>query len=475
MRTLKTLLLVAAAASGAACGDDPAPNKVPTDVTPSAGTQTPAAGTPRAQVPVESALPDADPLTQDASSRVLADAVAAEASSEALREALLGIGESAGSVSVRRVAAKLLAKGDGTGGYDDPEGAAAVIEALVRAGDPQAPALAVALAKAAIEGDEVYGEFVTMLGAVEGNAEARALLVQMTDDSFFYGEALRELAALREKSAADQFADVATDAEEETYIRATAAAGLLAIGDPRAEGVLDSLVRGTDEDITSFDVIDGLAVPGLHEVLPWVRKLADPAIAEGDNCALEIAAAASAFATVRGPGGGVQEEMDWLRSLIGKDDGHSDEEVLTALWTLGDDAQAQAAANILAGTVTGVAVAADEGVGVDLFAAIAKRGAARQGRGRRRRSADPERPAPPRRRRPRLAHPHRRRPRLARVEVARARLPQDPAVRGPGRARASPSALRGRDLPERSEEAVTRHRRPCSPRRSASRRSSAGP
>ncbi|MCE9635260.1 MAG: hypothetical protein K8T90_06080 [Planctomycetes bacterium] len=386
-------IALATVALVAACKDEPktgptalppetgthdAPHAAPGAPTAGTGASAPGAATAkpaRAAVPVETPLPNAAPLTGDSSRRTLLEAVDAAPDAVVVREALLALAQTAGADAVRPAAAKLLAKGDGTGGYADPEGAAAALEALIAAGDAESGAAAVALAKAGIESEDVFPGFVSMLAAVTGTAqpEARRLLVRLADDPVLYSDAVMALAPLREGAAAARLHDVATDADEDAGLRATAACGLLALRDARADGVLEGLVRDTKNDLPSYEVIDGLAVRGVPEALPWMHKIADPIIAEGENCAIELTSLAAGIATIRGAGNGMPEDVTELRKLLGKDDGMCDDEVLAALWTLGDDAQADATANVLAKYVAGAAAVFDEEMPVRLLEAIATR------------------------------------------------------------------------------------------------------
>jgi hypothetical protein len=371
--TLPALLTLAALC--AACGEGPA--SAPTPL-PRQGTAAPAAPPARAKQPLETKLPDAPALVADAARRVLIEAADLAEFPDVRREALVALAAVTDAATVRAAAAKLLAPGDDLG-FADSESAAQALEALVRAGDADAEKRAVALARAGLDGDTVWDSFVPMLAAVRGDgaAEARKLLVRLADDPLVYSTVVPELAALREPSAATRLHDIATDPEEDGRVRAAAAVGLLAIGDPRANGALEEIVRATTADLAGFDVIDGFAVEGVAEALPWVRRVGDPIIEAGENCTVEIASTAGAFVDVRGIGKGTNEDLSYLRRLLGKDDGLSDDEVAVALWSLGDDGQSEAAANVLAKYVTGVAGQVfDEELGVRILEAVAVRGGA---------------------------------------------------------------------------------------------------
>jgi hypothetical protein len=194
MRSTSRLLVLAVCAAAAACGDDSA-KPGPTVTPPRTGTAAGQPGgakaggpgpsvTPRAEKPTEEPLPDSPPLSSDAAQRVLIDAIDAAPDAVVVREALTALAAS-GADAVRAASVKLLEKGDVAGGYADPEAAASALGALCAAGDPEAGARAVALAKAGIEADLVFESYVPMLAAVQGaaQADARALLLRLAADS----------------------------------------------------------------------------------------------------------------------------------------------------------------------------------------------------------------------------------------------------------------------------------------------------
>lgn len=386
---------LAAALALAACGpSDPPPV---TGTGPATGTKSSAGGgsgpgtrpaTPRAAPPSAFDF-KAEPLTRERAQRLILEAAEAAASPDALQDALLALAATSDIEAVRKAAAPSLAAGDDVGGYADADAAAGALEALVRAGDADAQRKALALGAAAVRDDTPTEGILRMLASIEGAAapEARKLLIA-TLDSLLQDSAVRILAPLREKAAATKLHEIATSVEGDESatadVRATAAAGLLALGDARAQGVLDGLTRdalaGDAKDaVQPFDLMDALALDAVPETLPWIRRLADPAIAAGENVYLEIRSLAAAYAGARGPGNGTPEDIAALRALLGKEDGLADEEIVTALWTLGDEQQSAAAAEVLARYVQGVASAFDEDLTVRILDALGtRRGATRE-------------------------------------------------------------------------------------------------
>lgn len=323
-------------------------------------------------------LPVAPPLGVDAARDALVAAgEAADTDPELALLAAAYLAESGDADGVRRVAGAMLRQGDGVGGYEDPELAAAALAALVRIGDTTASARILALGRAAVADGDVESSLVAALGSMRGAeaADARALLLQMTQDDFVYGEAVGALAGIAAADAAAQLHAFATDEQEEGSVRAAAAAGLIVAGDPRGASLLDALVAAASDDLAAFDVIDGLGVRGAASVAPAVHKLLMAAVEDG-NWALEARSAAASLVEIRGPGAGTSEDLALLRGLIGRDEGIADDHVQTALWALGDDAQAEAVARALTRWVVSTSPTFDADDAVWMLERIAARKAA---------------------------------------------------------------------------------------------------
>lgn len=346
------------------------------------GTSAPGTRAGRAAQPLDLSLPAAPALTAG-SARALVDSALAsfEKNPDATLVAIDYLSRLGDAEAVRKAAAPLLAKGEGTGGYEDPDYAGVALTALLRAGDTSAGAQLVALAEAfAAQGD--VGDAVLGAAPLVSADEAtrmKSLLARWAaqEDNFSPGETLEALAALRPTDAESLriCADIARDPEQHPGVRASALGVLLAANETQAKALGDAIATDAFESGTASDAIDGLAVRGLVEAIPYIRALVEKAIVE-EAAGPEIRSAAFALVDIRGVGAGKPEDMTWLRSLLGKEAGIVDGDVRAALWALGDDAETGAAAAYLAEIAGGVKHSQDPTSGIDILEALALRGGA---------------------------------------------------------------------------------------------------
>lgn len=416
--TLATAALTVAAAVLAACGDTPADSpKAGTPTTPYAkegdkpapskpgvpepvfvdphhagpgtgekpkgdGTAQPGGRAGRAAQPLDLSLPSAPALTASAARALVDSALGSfEKNPDATLVAIDYLSRLGDAEAVRKAAAPLLAKGEGSGGYEDPDYAGAALTALLRAGDTSAGADLLNLAEAfAAQGD--VGDAVLAAAPFLSEDQAtrmKSLLARWAaqEDNFSPGETLEALATLRPTDA-DTLricADIARDPEQHPGVRASALGILLAANETQANALGDAIATDAFESGTASDAIDGLAVRGLVEAIPYIRTLTEKAIVE-EAAGPEIRSAAFALVDIRGVGAGKPEDMTWLRSLLGKEDGIVDGDVRAALWALGDDAETGAAAAYLAEIAGGVKHSQDPTSGIDILEALAIRGGA---------------------------------------------------------------------------------------------------
>lgn len=302
--------------------------------------------------PSEPTLPAAPPLSKATARAALSAAAVPDGDFDLAVAAMEYLADSGDADEVRAAAAKLLVRGEGPGGWDDVGLASAALTALFRIGDADTAAKILALGRDALEADEVEAPVVDALAAVAASpdaaraAEARALLAKLTQDPFFYGEAIAALAEVRGAEGRERFQDVATDAEEDGTVRASAVAGLLAIGDPRGPEIMAKLADAAAEDVAGFEIVDGLGIRGVADGVETIRRLVRTAV-EDENSALEIRSAAAALLEIRGAGQAAPGDLEFLRGLLGLDDGLSDEHVHVALWALGDPSHAPHVAKAL--------------------------------------------------------------------------------------------------------------------------------
>jgi hypothetical protein len=266
---------------------------------------------------------------------------------------MAALGDAAG---VRAAAAKLLVKGPSTGGYEDPEGAAAALAALAALGDTAAHAPTIALAEAAIAADDYPEALADALAALPAShaEKGRELLGKFALDPFAGTASLDAIVRLGDARFAPLLHQVAGSEDNSDTDRGLALAGLLALGDPRAAAVLDALLQASRGNANGAELVDGLGVEKQAASVPAIRRFVAEALREDLGGSVEIRAAALALVTIRGAGKGDADDRAWLRSLLGKDDGFADTSVRAALWTLGDDAEAEAAATVVRDAILGL-------------------------------------------------------------------------------------------------------------------------
>ncbi len=382
-----SLATVLAAAPG--CGDDTAPQgggapatpttpDAPAGASPTATErpqpETPTPTRPRVHEPAK--LPSAPPVQADGARATLRHAAESNADIDGMRAALLYLAELRDADLAADIRRRLLAKD--AGAYVDDDDAAVGLEVLLALGDAQAAEEALALARALLADEEASPAIAQALARVDGarRADAEALLAQIAvgDDPDAALFAVEALAAHRSTTANAALSRIAGDASAEELLRGSALAGLLAAGDAGAAALAERLAADADDGSA---LIDGLAVAGVREVVPYVQKLVERGFAEG-NADFEFESACTALATVYGDGadaaGAAQARQaitDWLRR-----DGSLDGDVATvALWRLGDDARGAEAAKLLAYEVANHE-GRDPDVAIELLEEVARRGLA---------------------------------------------------------------------------------------------------
>jgi len=336
--------------------------------------RTPRQVPPRIQMPK---LPDAPPLTDAEAERVLSSVMGGLEASEASRNTLLYLVELKNKAALDAIRDELLAQTDGE--YDDPDAAALGLEMLLASGDQSVASTALDLARVLIDEEEEVPHLAAALSRIEGarRGDAERLLAQLTisfDDEVAM-MALETLAKRRSPAAAEHLADIAGDAENDDMVRATAVVAMLMTNDARAGEAADALVDG---DASGWEIIDGFAVDGATDAVPYIKRSVAKALAEG-NAEFEFTAACNSLVEIYRSGPGAADARALIEGWLVKDPDLDPDAATYALWVLGDNDQTAAAAALLATEVI-IAMKGDGEMAVDLLNEVARRGLARDPR-----------------------------------------------------------------------------------------------
>ncbi len=336
--------------------------------------RTPRQVPPRIQAPK---LPDAPPLTDAEAERVLSSVMGELEASEASRNTLLYLVELKNKAALDAIRIELLAQTDGE--YDDPDAAALGLEMLLASGDQSVASTALDLARVLIDEEEEVPHLAAALSRIEGaqRGDAERLLARLTisfDDEVAM-MALETLAKRRSPAAAEHLSDIAGDAENDDMVRATAVVAMLMTNDARGGEAADALVDG---DASGWEIIDGFAVEGATDAVPYIRRSVAKALAEG-NAEFEFTAACNSLVEIYRSGPGAADARALIEGWLAKDPDLDPDTATYALWVLGDNDRTAAAAALLATEVIN-AMKGDGEMAVDLLNEVARRGLARDPR-----------------------------------------------------------------------------------------------
>ncbi len=322
-------------------------------------------------------LPDAPDLTDDAAQSEITSALTDLAPEEASRASLLylaGLGDRSIADVVRR---ELLSR-DG-GEYDDPAAAALGLEVLLVLGEADAAPEAIALARKLLEEEDEVEGIAFALSRVTGEhaAEADEVLAELANSDFddTAGAAVEAIAIRGSKAAEAVLPGIVADAERYDALRGTALAAMLMTGHERAATSADALLAS---DADGSEVIAGLGVAGAAAAVPYIERIMDRALAEG-NAGLEFADACYTLAEIYRGTSGAAGARKLIQGWMAQDPGLDGDEATYALWTLGDTSRADAAARLLASEVA-TAARHDAELAIDLLEEVARRGLARDPR-----------------------------------------------------------------------------------------------
>ncbi len=360
----------------AACGNDDTPVAPSTDAPPRGAEAEPeTSGGPRKLAPQRRIeLPKVAPLGDNAALGVLRTAVEDPVADEGTRAGLLYLIDAGDSAAAVNAVQPLLAQEGGE--YDDPDEAGLALEVLLASGDASATADALALAEWAIAEEDVSPSIPQALARVEGDEQERAekLLIQIATEGDGENEGLvaaQVLAERRVAAAAKSFIEIAFDTENrEDRLRATAVAGLLALGHDRAQQAVESLLASEPGD----EAIQGLAVPDLVEAVPVIARLVTRGAAEGD-ATFEFEAACYALTTIYRDRDDRTAARDQINAWLDEDSTLADDASTYALWMLGDRATTPQIIEILTREIVSTANH-DFEIAINLLDEIARRGAA---------------------------------------------------------------------------------------------------
>jgi hypothetical protein len=292
-------------------------------------------------------LPEMGPLTQGLATDILRAPFGSLATldPEMVRAALGMLARLGDRALVDAVNAELLVKDDGE--YHDTESAAIGLLALHQLGEKDAADRILALAKFALDDEDIDLEAIAIaLDAVPG-AKADALLirlVEVNDDEFGSTEGLRALARRRVAAALPLFKKVAAEAQASpsgssgndytSDQHVLAVAGLLGLGDPAGMDQIDRWAAVADSAVDLDDVLVHLGVRGLTEAADAVVRIMD-AVIEADAIAFEPASACIALGEIFYSGGG-EAYRDHIRSYRDLPDSEASDEAHLALLRTGD-------------------------------------------------------------------------------------------------------------------------------------------
>jgi len=322
-------------------------------------------------------LPDAPALSDDAAERVLHSVLGELEADEASRATLLYLVELDDDAALEAVRATLLAQTDGE--YDDPSAAALGLELLLASGDQSAATATIELARFLFEEESELPGIAWALARIEGTQQKQAeeLLAQMTlsfDDEVSM-LALEALAKRRSPVAAAQLQEIVGETGNDDMLRATAVAAMLMTNDARGAQAADSMLTG---DAVGWEIVDGFAIHGATDTVPYIQRVMDAALAEG-NAEFEFTSACYALLEIYGNGPGADSGRELIEGWIAADADLDPETATYALWAMGDDSRTAAAAELLA-TEVAYAQASDGEMAVALLDEVARRGLARDPR-----------------------------------------------------------------------------------------------
>ena len=293
-------------------------------------------------------LPEMGPLTQGLASDILHAPFGSLASldPEMVRSSLGMLARLGDRALVDAVNAELLVK-DEDGVYHDTESAAIGLLALHQLGEKGASDRILALAKFALDDEDIDLEAIAIALDAVPNAKADALLiriVEVNDDEFGSTEGLRALARRRVEAALPLFKKVAAEAQASPSSsssndysddqHALAVAGLLGLGDPAGMDQIDRWAAVAESAVDLDDVLVHLGVRGLSEAADAVVRIMD-AVIEADAIGFEPASACIALGEIFHAGGG-ESYRDHIRRYRDLPDSEASDEANLALLRTGD-------------------------------------------------------------------------------------------------------------------------------------------
>ena len=383
-----------------AAGCEKAPEAGKTDPHAAPGSAAPAAGKGKQAVPPAPAkreMPKFGPLTEEAARAVLKKELDSLGGDDLSRRTLLYLADLGDRSAVNAIHDKLLTQHEGQ--YEDPSGAAVGVEALLAYKEAAAGAMALKLAKQAIDEQTVDEYVVHMLARVEGaeRAEAVSQLMKIAagDDEFAAAAAVSALGAIAAPEAKDLLAKMSGDKALDGRIRGAAVAGLLHVGDARGPAAADALIQeamteqpappagkpmappaeGADLHPEPEDVLGGLGVDGAVEAAPYVRKLMDLVIAQDAFAMIAAPEAASSLLRIFVKGGGT-DLIPWLHQIAKNEEVDLEAESALALWALGDEGAAVDVATQLESMIAAYIPPQGTEPMIEILAAAARRGVA---------------------------------------------------------------------------------------------------
>jgi hypothetical protein len=388
MRALSRTLPVVLAVLAASCGEAPEEKEKTPPVAAPPADKAPAAKPPataaKPEPQVKRELPKFPPLTEEVARRVLRGELDRLGGDDVSRQALLYLADLGDRSVVGAIHDKLLAEAGGK--FEDLPAAAIGAEASLVFGEPGAAQTVLKVAKQYADEQEDADEFlVRALARVDGpeRAAATAELVKIATlgDPQIAVVAVQALAKNAAKEARETFLRFAKDESADGKLRGAAVAGLFRIEDPAAKELADKLVAAAGvaesaEGPEPQDVVAGFGVEGAVEVVPYLQKLTDAAVAQDSAATIWVAdEATAALVRIHANGGGTAL-VPWLKALAKKSEGEYEDAAAYTLWAFGDEGSAAAVAKTLEGSVATWATPNNMEPAVDILDTAARLGTA---------------------------------------------------------------------------------------------------
>lgn len=363
-------LLVLGGLTLAGCGDDTATDSTSEERPVAVEDDT----TERRPVPRATEFPRFDDLSAEAAEATLHGGLDDLGFDYVSRDLLLYLVKLGDRRGVNAVHSELLAQEGGV--YEDLELAATGLEILDRYGEDGTDARILELAAVTFEEDELTIALPRALAQVEGDEAIEWLerCARETDDDDVAWAAVHELARRRAPSA-ELFHELATSEDHEDGVRGAAFAGLIALGDPRVDALIPVLTDDDNVDLVG-DVVYGMAVEGLHEVDPVLRRMLEELAAAEDVGFVpdEVCAALPVIYEFDAP----DDVLRYMHELEHDERFEATtEDAAIARWKLGDDTGREAAREVLRQAVVNAQNGQDTEDALEILEALARRGQAR--------------------------------------------------------------------------------------------------